>query len=296
MKRHALIFIASLALGGAGCQNAEDDKQAQQTAAKVNNEAITVQQLATTAGMTRTQNEAERKQISKQLLERLIDQELLAQKARERNLERDPRVVQVIEASKRQILSQAYLDQLAAQAGKPTQDEIRKFYREHPELFAERRVYRLQEIAIGNAPGLTRTALDFELAKARSMNDIVAWLRAEKIPFQTNATVKPAEQLPMEMLPRLSRLAEGQLLLMPTAQGYALVQVASSDKQPLDEQQATPFIEQFLQNQRKLELAQNEVKALRSAAKIEYVGEFATPAPPAAAPEKPPAPQDSGTK
>lgn len=293
MKRHTLISLASLALAGVGCQYAEDDKQ--QAAAKVNNAAITVQQLNTAAALTRTQNEAERKQISKQLLERLIDQELLAQKAREKNLEREPRVLQAFEASKRQILSQAYLDQLAAQAAKPTPDEVRKFYREHPELFAERRVYRLQELAIGNAPGLTRTALDLELAKAKSLNDIVTWLRTEKIPFQTNTTVKPAEQLPMEILPRLSQLAEGQLLLMPAAQGYVLVQVASSDKQPLDEQQATPFIEQFLQNQRKLELAQNELKALRSAAKIEYVGEFAAPARPAT-PEKPAAPADSSAK
>ena len=50
-----------------------------------------------------------------------------------------------------------------------------------------------------------------------------------------------------------------------------------------------PFIEQYLQNKSRMEVAQAELKTLRSAAKIEYVGDFQKPvegadAAPAAAP------------
>jgi hypothetical protein len=191
--------------------------------------------------------------------------------------------MQAIEASKRQILSQAYLEQLAGQAQRPSAEEIAKFYGERPELFAERKIYRLQELAISARPEITQDALEAEVRKAKSLNDVVAWLKSKNVPFNANSTVKPAEQLPLEVVPRLAQLQPGQVMLMPAQQGYLLVQVAATEKQPLDEKQAQPFIEQFLTNQKRLELARNEVKSLRGTAKIEYVGDFARGAPAAAA-------------
>ena len=85
------------------------------------------------------------------------------------------------------------------------------------------------------------------------------------------------EQLPLEVLPRLARLDVGQVMRVPAPQGFLVVQVAAADKQPLDEKQAQPFIEQFLVNQKRLALAQSEVRSLRGEAKIEYVGDFAAP-------------------
>jgi hypothetical protein len=59
------------------------------------------------------------------------------------------------------------------------------------------------------------------------------------------------------------------------------------------QQQATPAIEKFLYNQRKLKLLADDLQTLRSAAKIEYVGSFAAdaaqnPYRAASAPELPP--------
>jgi hypothetical protein len=91
-------------------------------------------------------------------------------------------------------------------------------------------------------------------------------------------------------------------MLMPSQQGFLLVQVAATEAQPLDQKQATPFIEQFLLNQKKLELARNEVKQAREAAKIDYVGSFAEgaagKAPEAAKMEEPKVetPRPEGTK
>jgi hypothetical protein len=66
----------------------------------------------------------------------------------------------------------------------------------------------------------------------------------------------------------------------------------AAKKQPLDAKQAAPFIEQYLVNQKKLELARAEVKQLRDAAKIEYVGIFAEDA--AAKPAADPKPVNAG--
>ena len=48
-------------------------------------------------------------------------------------------------------------------------------------------------------------------------------------------------------------------------------------------EQATPAIEQFLLNERKRDILAKDMKAMRDAAKIEYVGKFAEAAASAAA-------------
>ena len=69
-----------------------------------------------------------------------------------------------------------------------------------------------------------------------------------------------------------------------------VVVLAGSRSQPVSEEQARPAIEQFLLNERKRKLVEEDMKAMRAAAKIEYVGKFAegaASAPAAAAPHRP---------
>ena len=293
-----IVVALAIAIAMTACGRDDDRKPSSQVAAKVNKEEITVHQLNNAMTQFRNVGEDQQKTVTRQVLERMIDQELLVQKAVEKKLDRDPRIVQAIEASKRQILSQAYLDHLGANTPRPGAEEVRKFFEERPELFAERKIYRLQELSIPARPEITTKELESEIRKAKSLNDVVAWLKSKNVPFNANSTVKAPEQLPLEVVPRLAQLQIGQVMLVPAQQGYLLVQVAATEKQPLDAKQAAPFIEQYLVNQRKLELARAEVKQLRDTAKIEYVGIFAenAAAKPVADSKPPSAPPVDATK
>jgi hypothetical protein len=78
-------------------------------------------------------------------------------------------------------------------------------------------------------------------------------------------------------------MRDGQIAVFSTARGTSVVQVLRSEEAPLNEHEATPVIERFLLNRKRLELARSEVGKLREQAKIEYVGEF-KPAGPEPAP------------
>jgi len=54
-----------------------------------------------------------------------------------------------------------------------------------------------------------------------------------------------------------------------------LIVLAGSRAQPVTLEQAAPAIEQFLLNARKRELVAKDLKALRDAARIEYLGKYA---------------------
>lgn len=266
------VLPALVALGGCG---AGDEKPgATQVAARVNQQELSIHQI--NAVLARSSNLAaeQAQQASTQILERLIDQELLIQQARERKLDREPRVLQAMEAARREILARAYVEQLTAAAAKPGAGEIAEFYDKHPELFSERRIYSLRELAIGAKPEML-PELQEQMSRARSFAELAQWLKSRGIPFSANVSTKPAEQIPLELLGRFHQLKDGQSAVVPTANALLIVQLAASQTLPLDERQATPFIEQYLLNQRKATLAEQEVKALRAKARIEYVGEFA---------------------
>ena len=144
----AAVALAAM-LGGCGEKRA---KGASQTAAKVNKEEITVHQINFLLQQQRNLRPENTEAASRQVLERLIDQELATQKASDLKLDRDPRVVQQMEAAKREIIARAYVDKIGEAAAKPTAEEIKKYYADKPALFSQRRIYNLQEIVIEAKP------------------------------------------------------------------------------------------------------------------------------------------------
>ncbi len=297
--RITLIALAATLVLLAGCGDKNKDKSASQTAAKVNKEEITVHQINFVLQQQRGLQQEQAEAVSKQILERLIDQELAVQKAEDLKLDRDPRVVQQIEAARREIIARAYVEKTGEAASKPADAEIKAYYDAKPGLFAQRRIYSLQEIAIEAKPEQVATLRE-QLTASKSTNDFVEFLKSNGYRFSGNQAVRPAEQLPLNLLDTFAKLNDGQAVLLPSATGAQVVLVVGTRSEPVDEARAKPAIEQFLSNDAKRKLVEADIKALRAAAKIEYEGKFApasaeaaSAAPATAAPPAPASPPPS---
>lgn len=284
----ALAGMAALAGTSMLTACGKDDKKlpATQVAARVNGAEISVHQindaLTRTPGVT--QQNADR--AKREILDRLIDQQLAIEQAEAAKLDRNPNVMRAIEAAKREIIARAHLDQIASGVGKATVEETRKYYAEHPELFSERRVYSLQEILTSRD---ARPVLGKMVAQNRTMQEITGALNAAKIPFAANAGVRAAEQLPLALAAKLHGVKDGQTAVIDLPEGVTVVHVVASQTQPVSEEKALPSIETFLTNQRKAEAIAAHLKSLREKAKIEPMGEFAQAAPTAPAVQAKPA-------
>ncbi len=176
------MIAASTAFVMAGCGDKKKGNGAAQVAAKVNNEEITVEQISTVLQQQRGVKPDQAELASRQVLERLIDQELAVQKAAELRLDREPRVMQQLEAARRELLSRAYLERAGEAASKPTPEEVARYYEATPALFKERRIYSLQEIAIEAKPEEI-ARLRTQLEEARGINEFVEYLKANDIRF-----------------------------------------------------------------------------------------------------------------
>ena len=267
----ALVVVGLLS--GCGAEKSAS-KPATQVAVKVNKEELSVHQLNELLMRAGNVPPEQLKQVSAAALERLIDQELLIQQAKERKLDRTPAVMQEIESARREILARAYADQVAGFGARPSESEISDFYDKNPALFAKRRIYSLREIGIP-LPAERYAELRDAVQGANSAQEVSQWLTAKNLPFTAGDGTKPAEQLPMEILNGLVKLEVGQAVVSRTPYGALILFLTGYRDEPIDRVKARPFIEQYLNNQTKAELAKAEIKRLREIAQIEYVGDFA---------------------
>jgi EpsD family peptidyl-prolyl cis-trans isomerase len=281
----ALIWFASkflvvgmivLALGA--CGDRADIKAANQVAAKVGSEEISMYQINFVLSRTNTASaspeSAER--LRREVLEKLIDQQLAVQQALEKKLDRLPEVVLQLEAARHQVLSRAYIQQLAGSLPKPAAEETRQYYQENPPLFSERRIYNLQEIVVPVATGGDLLeSIKTQVSAGKSMEELAAWLKGRNVRFGGNSAARSAEQIPLELLRTVATLKDGQTTVIANPQGFTILRVASAQSAPVSETAALPRIEQFLANQRGAEAVSKNMKDLRSKTAVTYLGDFA---------------------
>lgn len=262
---------------------AKKDKPVTQVAAKVNAEEISVHQINFLLQQQRGMRPEQLDQASRATLERLIDQEIALQKAVETGLDRDARVLQALDAARREVLARAYLERQADTVDRPTPQAVDAYYNEKPALFRNRRIYTVEEFSIDPASG-TKEKVQALLQASKSSAAFGDALKAANIRYITSTATRPAEAVPLELLDRIAALSSGQgvVLTPPNSPTKAFV-LLSSVAAPVTIEQARPAIEQYLLNDAKRTKLASEVKALRAAAKVQYAGQFASPPPAAGA-------------
>ncbi len=272
------ILVTVLTINLSGCGSKDEKNAATQVAAKVGSEEISVHQINQVLSRTNTAgfSAAAAQSMSRDVLEKLIDQQLAVEQATEDRLHRSPDVVSQIEAARRDILARAYMQKIAATVPKPTAEEVKKYYAGHPALFSERRIFNVQEIVMAATPGLA-DQLRTLLATGKPIVEVANWLKGKGIKFDGGSATRAAEQIPLERLTQIHALRDGQSIVLESPQTITVVRLASSQSSPVAEAAASARIEQFLSNQRASEAVGAKIKELRTATKITYMGEFSKP-------------------
>lgn len=270
------LLASALVLGLSACGNQDGKKSASQVAAKVGSDEITILQVNHVLSRTNTAGASPEalQKISRDILEKLIEQQIAVKQAEESKLDRAPDVITQLEASRREILARAYMQKIAAAVPKASIDEAKKYYADHPQLFSERRIYDVQEISVAAAPGVADQLRAFAAAN-KPIEVSAAWLKENGIKYAGGSAKRAAEQLPLAHLPQVHALKDGQSLVIESPQNITLLRVASSKSSPVTQEFALPRIEQFLNVPRTSEAMASKMKQLRQESKITYMGEYA---------------------
>jgi EpsD family peptidyl-prolyl cis-trans isomerase len=251
-----------------GCSEPAGE-QPTQVVARVGSTEISLLQLdlAMQAERSRAGSDVNRELI----VGKLIDRELAVQQALARKLDRQPEVLLRLEEMRREILAGAYAEQLAAGLPRPTEQAIRVFYADHPELFAQRRIYRLRQLVIpASSPQLPQAKE--RLVARQPLAEIAAWLTRENAAFTQQDVLRAAEQVPLETVRKLHALTEGQVAIFEAPQAVYVYQLLGFQSAPLDLAAATPLIAGHLARQEGDRAMRAELKTLRASSSIEVIG------------------------
>jgi EpsD family peptidyl-prolyl cis-trans isomerase len=207
-------------------------------------------------------------------VDRLLALQLLAREARRLRLDRDPEVGARLDAARRQVLAQAYVDLAAAQSAAPSAHDIAAYYRAHPESFAHRRLYLLRELNVRLPPNRF-AELQRHSAQVHNLAQLEEWLRAAHIPFQDSARARFSGQLPGAIVPAFLRLKRGDIGVARVPQGAWVLQVIDWTAAPLSLQAAQPLIARRLARQQRAAVELAEIERLRADAQLQRLGRLA---------------------
>lgn len=259
----------------AGCGEDKAPKPSQ-VLARVNGQEITVLQFNYL--LAQNANQPEGQQRSKQqLLEDLIQQELLVQKADDLKLDRNPNVLQALEFTKRQVLAQAAYSQLSGSDKPLAESEIQTYYNAHPQLFAERQIYDLtvfvvpfQALNASIQSGLNQSTGDAQTSQL---------LDQAKVSYTRTSSQVAADVLPEQVVSPLHQMKLGDIVQVREGDNMVLMQLKTRQDAPLTLENARETIV-ALMSRGKLQSG-DTLTALRQQAQVEYVqpmGDMAAPA------------------
>jgi len=276
MKSHhaTLIALTTLTVLLSGCEKPASSNKTE-TVATVAGDEISEAELNLALSRLGELSEAQTAEARSKVLQALIDQRLVAQAAEKAGLDKESAVEIAVAHAGRQVLAEAYAERNFKDVAKPTDTEITEYFNQHPELFSERRIYRIQELDLAVDP--SRLAeVEARLKSSHSIGDFVNWVKEQGIEGKSAVAVKPAEQIPAALLARLSQMKDGEVALVPARPGHVVIQqLLESQMQPVSLEQSHSAIERALITQKRKELMEADLKKLREAAKIEYTSGYA---------------------
>ncbi|MFZ5523285.1 MAG: EpsD family peptidyl-prolyl cis-trans isomerase [Pseudomonadota bacterium] len=268
------VLLLVVAVGLSACGNKE--KKAGQALVRVDGEEITVLQIndeLKRAGVKADQQEV----ATKQLLEKLIDRQLVIAEATRNKIDRSPGVIQAIERAKAQIIAQAYLESITSKLAKPSMAEIDDYFQKHPEYFAQRKQFDMQQLvfATKDLSDELKSAID----SAKTLDEVASWLDRHNVGYARGQLSRSTTDLPELMVAKLKELKKGELFIVNEGENSMLNSIIDIKDSPVMAKNVAPQIAQYLSSLKAKEAAETEIKHLRSSAKIEYFNASAPPAP-----------------
>ena len=270
-----VLMLAALGLLVSCGDKKTGEAKAGQSIVRVNGDEITIHQLNAELQRANVQP-AQQELAGKQITKSLVDRQILVQQAITDKLDRNPNVMQAIESAKAQILAQAYIEGKIASIANPTETEISDYRAKHPEIFANRKVYIMEELSFIVTPENVKDLKPLS-DSAKTLEDVTTWLDSHQVKYGRTKSAHAAETVPGELLNKFSKMVIGDLIFI-NANGRTVVgRLVEVKDVPISEKDSKPLIQRIILSQKRKDVAEAELKRLRELAKIEYLNDKFAP-------------------
>jgi peptidyl-prolyl cis-trans isomerase C len=277
--RACVFTLTAAALVLVACDKSGHSRATPALAANVNGAGITFAQIDQEMGRQPLLGVSDKPwPTTAAALDELIDQELILQKARQAQIDRDPEVMQATQSARRAALANAWLRSAVGVVPSPTDQEVDDYLRHHPELASGRRFFNWR-LASLQASAAQIADIQQQVARNMSFDEILGYLDANNLRYVKTQRSAASDQLPAESLTQLSSINPGDTALFTNDGRLELVQLTSEYAAPIDAGAVRTLVETTLSQKRTKDAVEAKIASLRTSANIEFVGDFKALAP-----------------
>lgn len=252
----------------AGCEKEPEG----QVAAVVNGEEITLQEINAEVGDANIPEGVDKEVIQKAALSRIVERRLLAQSAREEDLDKTPEYL----IRSRQLEDSLLVQLLGKRAERtfrvPDQQAVDKYMSENPSMFAGRKVFTIDRIQFPFPDSMEQLK---SLEDDHSMAAVAAKLDKLGIKFQRGTAKMDSAQLGQKRLDQIKALPDGEPFVIPENGLVTVAVITGESAVSTDGTDMGPMALQAMRNQELAKALQERLKQARAKGDIKYQPRFA---------------------
>jgi len=262
MMRTGLWVAAMAALAIAGCAKTGGDKG---ELATVGNEKVTEAQL--TAELKATEvAKPDDPEVRKAALDRIITRKLLAQAAHDDKLGKAPDYGLLRTAAIEAFDAGLELSAIGNKTATPTAADAAAFIQAHPEMFAQRTGYLLDQLHVDAKPDAAMLAA---LQPTKSLAEVERLLQSRNIAYRRSVEQLDSLRADPRISTALRKLAPGEPLVLSEPTGFSVSSVRQTSVQPVVGAQATAIATKLVAAQRRAKAMDDRIAALK-AERVKY--------------------------
>jgi EpsD family peptidyl-prolyl cis-trans isomerase len=250
-----------------------------QVAAKVNGQEVTVQELQAELAGFNAPDAKTRKLAEQRALQSIVARKLLAKAATDAGIAKSPDFALQKERMEEGLLVQAWQNNLVKAVPAPAPEEVQKFIAQHPEFYADHKVFAVNQLRI---PPINDPAIIAELKPLNNLEAIGQVLTGHGIRFTSAKATIDALAVDPALLNQIEKLPPGEVFVVPGQNMLIANQITETKVAPVPNDIAVKHATQFIKAQRAQEAVRRQFGAVISnpKAKVVYNKAYAPPSPP----------------
>jgi len=277
MRRKLAVGVASVALIMlAGCHKGTGSAPTGQVVASVDGQEVTQREVSAELNGFSSPDENATKKAQQSAVQAILNRKLLAKAAKDAGLEKSADYQLMRARTDELTLAQAYEQQVASKLPRPTQDEIRQYMAQHPNTFAQRKIYVVDRIDI---PATTSRKVLDAIKPLHSMDDIEQVLLNASIDYVRAPGAIDARSTPPAIIDQIAKMPAGEPFVIPGSGSVTISQVKETRTVPFSGPAAEDFAQRALMSDRASKAIEKRLADLRkSAGDVKYQSGYGPPA------------------
>lgn len=277
-----LAIAASAAAMLAGCGGGNDDAAAEtlekgQVVATIDGKDVTIHELnAELQGVSLPEDPKQRELVQQAALQAVVSRKILADIAVERGLDKSANFLIQERRTREALLVKLLQGSIASGISKPTRAEAEAFIRENPGMFAERRIFDLDQIAFERPENLASLK---SLEPLQTMDEVERQLIEDGIKYKRQPGKLDSVGANPELIKRIAALPPGEVFIVPQGNAIIASRITAANTVPFAGEEAINYAMGMVSNKKMADAASKDLDTLlkERREKVKYQEGFAPP-------------------